>query len=92
MADGVASTIAHGFARLLTLAAIGAIVVYRYTFSYFLGGRCRFYPSCSCYAQTAFATHGFVHGMWLTSRRLSRCHPFHPGGVDPVPPVVRLSK
>lgn len=84
------ATVTHNVARLLTLAAIGLIIVYRYTLSYALGGRCRFYPSCSCYAQGAFATHGFVRGMWLTSRRLARCHPFHPGGLDPVPPATEI--
>jgi putative membrane protein insertion efficiency factor len=46
---------------------------------------CRFYPSCSVYAVEALERHGALQGSWLTVRRLSRCHPFHPGGVDPVP-------
>ncbi len=46
---------------------------------------CRFYPSCSRYAETALERHGAVRGSWLTARRLVRCHPFHPGGIDPVP-------
>ncbi len=46
---------------------------------------CRFYPSCSTYALQALAKHGFLRGSWLAARRLMRCHPFHPGGVDPVP-------
>jgi hypothetical protein len=46
---------------------------------------CRFYPSCSCYAVTALERHGALRGSWLTVRRLARCHPFHPGGVDDVP-------
>ena len=46
---------------------------------------CRFYPSCSAYAVTALERHGALKGSWLTARRLSRCHPFHPGGVDDVP-------
>jgi putative membrane protein insertion efficiency factor len=46
---------------------------------------CRFYPSCSAYAETALVRHGAAKGTWLTARRLLRCHPFHPGGIDPVP-------
>ena len=51
--------------------------------------RCRFYPSCSQYAHDALATHGAVRGGWLAARRIGRCHPFHPGGIDPVPPNRR---
>jgi len=48
--------------------------------------RCRFYPSCSQYALEALATHGATRGSWLAIRRVSRCHPWHDGGLDPVPP------
>ena len=47
---------------------------------------CRFYPSCSAYALEAVEQHGSVFGLYLALRRLLKCHPFHPGGVDPVPP------
>lgn len=47
---------------------------------------CRFYPSCSEYAVQALRTHGVLRGSWLTVRRLLRCAPWHPGGLDPVPP------
>jgi uncharacterized protein len=50
-----------------------------------LGPRCRFYPSCSAYAVEAVQLHGAVRGSWLAIRRLGRCHPFHPGGLDFVP-------
>ncbi|MEZ0314049.1 MAG: membrane protein insertion efficiency factor YidD [Myxococcota bacterium] len=66
---------------------MGVIAVYRRSLAYFIGGRCRFYPSCSCYAQEALYVHGLRRGLWLTGRRLLRCHPYHPGGVDLVPPV-----
>ena len=62
------------------------IQLYRYTLSPLLGVRCRFEPSCSVYAIEAIRGHGTVKGGWLAARRLSRCHPFHPGGHDPVPP------
>lgn len=58
---------------------------YRYGISPFLGQHCRFYPSCSSYAETALRQHGWCKGSWLTLRRLARCHPWHPGGCDPVP-------
>lgn len=46
---------------------------------------CRFYPSCSCYAVEALETQPFHRALWLIVRRVARCHPFHPGGYDPVP-------
>ncbi len=60
---------------------------YRRGISPLLGPRCRFAPSCSAYAAGALARHGAVRGSWLAVRRVARCHPFHPGGHDPVPPV-----
>ena len=62
------------------------IKCYQLCLSPFFGGQCRFYPSCSAYAAEAIDTHGALRGSWLAIRRLLRCHPWHPGGVDPVPP------
>jgi putative membrane protein insertion efficiency factor len=62
------------------------IIAYRRWVSPVMPARCRFYPSCSAYALEAVETHGALRGIYLAVRRLLRCHPFHPGGYDPVPP------
>jgi putative membrane protein insertion efficiency factor len=59
--------------------------LYKLCISPYLGQNCRFYPSCSEYASEAVATHGALHGAWLAARRLGKCHPWHAGGLDPVP-------
>ena len=64
---------------------IGLIQGYQWFISPLLGPNCRFYPSCSQYACEAIALHGVVRGLWLALCRIGRCHPWHPGGVDPVP-------
>jgi putative membrane protein insertion efficiency factor len=64
---------------------LALIRLYQLCLSPFVGGQCRFYPTCSTYAAEAIDTHGTLRGGWLAVRRLLRCHPFHPGGVDLVP-------
>ena len=66
---------------------IGFLMLYRALISPLYGQTCRFYPSCSQYALTAVQRHGAVRGSWLAGRRLLRCHPWNPGGIDHVPPV-----
>jgi putative membrane protein insertion efficiency factor len=71
--------------RIVRKVAVAPIAAYRACVSPFLMPRCRFHPSCSCYAQEAVERHGVVKGLGLAAWRLLRCHPFHPGGFDPVP-------
>lgn len=58
---------------------------YQYLLSPLLGSHCRFAPSCSEFAREAIEKHGALSGTWLAVKRISRCHPYHPGGYDPVP-------
>jgi uncharacterized protein len=69
----------------MRIALLTLIRIYRYLFSPLLGPTCRFYPSCSQYAEEAIMRHGPLHGGWLSLRRLLRCNPWHCGGHDPVP-------
>jgi uncharacterized protein len=75
-------------ARLLMVPIAG----YRRFVSPLLPPRCRFAPSCSEYALTAVAEHGAARGLWLAVKRIARCHPFNPGGYDPVPDRVYPAK
>lgn len=79
---GASPSAAPGSAARLLLLLVEA---YRLTLAPLLGGHCRFVPSCSVYAQEAVRRHGARRGAGLSVRRLLRCHPFHPGGIDPVP-------
>jgi putative membrane protein insertion efficiency factor len=74
-------------ARLLLAVLRG----YQRFVSPLLGQRCRFAPTCSAYAVQAVSAHGAARGSWLAVRRIARCHPFNPGGHDPVPPTRSLS-
>ncbi|WP_020616816.1 membrane protein insertion efficiency factor YidD [Paenibacillus daejeonensis] len=62
------------------------VLFYRKVISPLKPPTCRFYPTCSAYALEALETHGAARGSWLTVKRLCKCHPFHPGGIDHVPP------
>ena len=70
---------------------LAVLHLYRRWVSPLLGQRCRFAPTCSAYAQQALVVHGLRRGSWLALRRVGRCHPFHAGGHDPVPPARCLS-
>jgi putative membrane protein insertion efficiency factor len=70
---------------MMKRAALLAIRLYQLVLSPVLGGQCRFYPSCSAYTREAIEKHGLIKGLALGGRRLLKCHPFHPGGVDTVP-------
>jgi hypothetical protein len=65
--------------------AVGLIELYQRWISPLLPARCRFYPTCSEYAKQAIQKYGVLRGAGLAIKRLLRCHPLHPGGVDPVP-------
>ncbi len=75
----------HSLEQLPRRAIRGLIRLYQLLLSPLLGNRCRFHPSCSHYAMEAVGRFGVLKGGWLTLSRLARCHPFHPGGFDPVP-------
>lgn len=71
--------------KLLSTSLIFIIRLYRYVLSTLLGSRCRFEPSCSMYAIEAIKLYGCLKGSLLALKRLLRCHPWHAGGIDPVP-------
>ena len=67
--------------------AVLLLRIYQLCLSPLLGNRCRFYPSCSHYCMDAVKRFGMIRGTWLGLLRICKCHPFHPGGVDPVPDI-----
>lgn len=74
-----------GLSRLLAGLMVCCVRAYQFTISPLLGPRCRFWPSCSSYTIEAIQVHGPLKGGWLAAKRLIKCHPGHPGGMDPVP-------
>ena len=76
--------------RLAALPLRALVYLYQRLVSPLLPGACRYHPTCSAYADEALRVHGGLRGSWLSVRRLSRCHPWGPGGVDPVPPPVAV--
>ena len=70
---------------------LNIINFYQKFISPILGNNCRFYPTCSHYSHQAIREHGVIKGMWLSIIRISKCHPFHEGGEDLVPPVKKKS-
>lgn len=80
--------------RGLRILFLSLISFYQRFLSPFLGGHCRFYPSCSNYAREAFTKRSFLPALGLTLKRLAKCQPFHPGGYDPLdepPPGPRMT-
>jgi putative membrane protein insertion efficiency factor len=69
----------------MSFLALFLVKTYRWIRPALGGPRCRFHPSCSAYAEEAIHRHGFARGGALALLRLAKCHPFHPGGIDPVP-------
>ncbi len=70
---------------------LGLIRGYQYLISPLFPRACRFHPSCSAYTFDAIKLHGVAKGFYLALRRILRCHPFHPGGYDPVPPQAHTN-
>lgn len=69
----------------MKIILITLIRIYQWTIGPVIGQTCRFYPSCSHYGVESLQKHGAIKGSWLTVKRICRCHPWNPGGVDPVP-------
>ena len=70
---------------VLKCLLIGLVRFYQYVISPMKPPSCRFYPTCSSYAVEALQEHGPIKGLWLSVKRVGKCHPFHPGGIDLVP-------
>jgi putative membrane protein insertion efficiency factor len=79
--------VCRGIVRVPGLLLLAVFRIWQLVVSPTYGDVCRFYPSCSAYGVEAVRVHGAVRGGWLAVRRIARCHPWNPGGVDPVPPT-----
>ncbi|MDP3535771.1 MAG: membrane protein insertion efficiency factor YidD [Halomonas sp.] len=79
------TALSQGLVKLMGGAMVGLVKVYQYTISPLLGPRCRFWPSCSSYTIEAIQVHGPFKGGWMAAKRIVKCHPGNPGGMDPVP-------
>lgn len=77
-------TFARSLSKIINQCLIGLVNIYQYLLSPFLGHRCRFYPSCSSYAKEALQQFSIVKALYLIVKRLIKCHPGHPGGVDEI--------
>ena len=77
----------YGNLNIFQKIALAVLTAYKYLISPILGNNCRYLPSCSCYTHTAIERFGVMRGSWMGLKRISRCHPFHPGGLDPVPEI-----
>ncbi|NOY88208.1 MAG: membrane protein insertion efficiency factor YidD [FCB group bacterium] len=77
-------TPAHKITVVLAFPLIILIYLYRYTFSPIIGNSCRYYPTCSHYAEDALRKYGVFKGTFLAVKRILRCHPWHEGGYDPL--------
>ncbi|MBN8903114.1 MAG: membrane protein insertion efficiency factor YidD [Rhodospirillales bacterium 69-11] len=75
-------------AAVAATGVVGLVRTYQWTLRPLIGANCRFWPSCSEYAIEAVRMHGALRGSGLAARRILRCNPWHPGGVDPVPPCT----
>lgn len=78
-------TLSQTWRTITTWPFVLLVKIYQLVLSPFLGHNCRFHPTCSSYTIRALENHGCIKGLWLAIRRISKCHPFHPGGNDPVP-------
>lgn len=78
--------------KLFRLIPLACIRLYQILISPWLGDSCRFYPSCSVYAYAAISRYGVLRGGWLGVKRIFKCHPFHPGGIDCVPELPKKAE
>jgi putative membrane protein insertion efficiency factor len=84
--------IIKNISSLVALPLLAVVKTYQLFISPMLGQNCRFHPSCSCYAHQALKQHGAFTGSWLSIKRIVKCQPMHPGGIDYVPPVLGVDK